>query len=89
MSDRDGGLDKLQGIAMMLYAARESYQIEKGVLEAFAVNKVTTRRRPLNRKRKSATAEDFTDDEDIDEDAHISDSEEHLIKRQKSVECQA
>lgn len=84
MSDRDGGLDKLQGIATMLYAARESFLIKTGALESFVVNDVSGRRKPLKGKRKSiATDEPTEDEEDV---AQSSASEEHSPKRQRNIE---
>lgn len=61
-SDRDAGLDKLQGVATMMYAAREAYQIKTGEADAFEIKAVSSKRKPIKSKKKSRP--DDTDEDD-------------------------
>lgn len=61
-SDRDAGLDKLQGVATMMYAAREAYRIKAGEVDCFATKTVSTKRKAIKSKKKSR--HDGTDEDD-------------------------
>ncbi|GMH40805.1 hypothetical protein BSKO_08709 [Bryopsis sp. KO-2023] len=66
--DRDAGLDKLQGVAMMFFAAREAYQILSGELTSIAMKthpapKKTNRRGAKRRKTSEERDLELTDPE--------------------------